>query len=416
MLPDFIGNPLDAGIGITFTPESKYQEAQVRYAGALPLWLALVALAFGIWRTRWAVLTGWALLVVLVVSNVASLGESIGRYLTAGLIPWGRLYPVLGLGAAVSAAWALQRGAEERRPMRWLALVATSAALVFGGAYRGVERFLDVHANEGHVDAATWRAVSDAHVGWIALCFGLGVVAVAAYGCVGTPAARAVCAGVLVLARFGSAVTPFGKHIPTVPNEDALTLTMGELQERVHDGRTLFVGRDRLTVNANALYEVAQVLDYDALSVADTEIATRILLRSDHSNAEVDYETRFALQVLGVRHVASYNEWLPIDTRQGMPPATNSRRSAYYDTLEQREEIPPERRVSIGVDGLRQSFRAVRPEPSRVVLHFSGIPAAMTAPLLILLTDEATGERLAECRFQPRQLSWFNHSRREFAL
>ena len=418
VFPDFIGNPLDAGIGITFTPKPNYQEAQMYYAGALPLWLALVALALGIWRTRWAVLTGWALLVVLVVWNVASLGESIGRYLTAGLIPWGRLYPVLGLGAAVSAAWALQRGAEERRPMRWLALVATSAALVFGAAYLGVERFLDLHANEGRVDAATWRAVSDAHVGWIALCFGLGVVAVAAYGCVRTQAARAACAAVLVLAHFGSTVTLFGKYVPTVPNEDVLpqTQAMGELQERVHDGRTLYVGRDRLAVNANALYEVEQVLGYDALSVADFETATRILLRSENYHAEVNYVTRFALQVLGVRHVVSRNEWLPIDTRQGMPSATNSRRSAYYDTLEQREELPPERRVSIGVDGLRQSFRAVRPELSGVVLHFSAIPAAMTSPLLVRLTDEATGERLAERRFEPRHLSWFNHSRREFAL
>lgn len=418
VFPDFIGNPLNHGNGVVFTPKPNYQEAQMYYAGALPLWLALVALALGIWRTRWGVFTAWAALVVAVVWNLGSLGEWIGRFVTVGMIPWGRLYPVLSLGAALSAAWALERAGLEHRPRRWLAIVSVSAIAVFGAAWLGVERFIDAHAAEARVDVDTWRGIADAHVGWIALCFGCGVVAVAVYGCVRTPKVRMACMAALLAAHFGSTVLLFGRYVPTVPNENvvAQTESMTELQALVGDSRTLYVGRDRLPVNTNALYGMEQVVGYDALSVADYETVARTVLHTENYHAEVNYATRFALKLLGVRYVVSRNEWLPLDTRLGELSKEQAHRSAYYERVDQREELPPQARAEIGPEGVTQTFRATRKDFSGLALHFTGAPAALASPIQVTLRDKASGETVIDRRVELRQLSWFNHARRELAL
>jgi hypothetical protein len=418
VFPDFIGNPLERGNGVVFTPKPNYQEAEMYYAGALPLWLAVVALALGIWRTRWGLFTGWAVLVVGVVWNIGSLGESIGRFVTAGMIPWGRLYPVLSLGAALSAAWALEHGRREHRPRRWLAIVGVSAIVMFAAAWFGVERFIDAHANEARVDVDTWRTIADAHVGWIALCFGCGVSAVALYGCVRAPKVRMACIAVLLAAHFGSTVFLFGRYVPTVPNENvvAQSESMTELQTLVGDSRTLYVGRDRLPVNTNALYGIEQVVGYDALSVADYETVARTVLHTENYHAEVNYVTRFALKLLGVRYVVSRNEWLPIDTRLGELSKEHPQRSAYYEHVDQREEIPPQLRAEIGPEGLTQTFRATRKDLCGLALQFTCAPAALASPIQVTLRDNATGSTVLDRRVELRQLSWFNHARREFAL
>ncbi len=104
MFPALVGSPLSPAPGVVMTPKVNYQDSLAYYAGALPVWLSCLALMLGAARTRFGLLVAGGLLALGIGSNVGGFGETFGHWISFGLVPAGRFYPVLAVGGALASA------------------------------------------------------------------------------------------------------------------------------------------------------------------------------------------------------------------------------------------------------------------------------------------------------------------------
>jgi hypothetical protein len=186
-----------------------------------------------------------------------------------------------------------------------------------------------------------------------------------------------------------------GGYVPVVEDRFSFPRTpeVAELRAKVGEERLVVLSRDSIRADANLIYGVSLLTNYDALDIAEYQ---RLFMHFFSGRPDTLRASKRALELFGVRRVATRSEWIPIDTELGDLRVDRFDASAYL-----LGELQPERSARPLAELTRErpwsfEFESARDGLDAVCLLLLDEPAARVSSCAVRLRDLASGEVLFE--------------------
>jgi hypothetical protein len=410
--PDLAGKPVGDRWIAPYLPAPNYEVCNLFHVGALPLALALTAVAFGALRTSMRVFVLLALLVFLRVGSFNLLGSLV----STGYFPLLQPYALWQISIAVLAAWAIDRLAITVRASRigW-----TMGAVVFAAVFVGFAlHYIDSHAAEAEIEVSQWRERVGAHLGVFTALFAVGVVGIAFAVWARNASLRAAALVAAIGAHVAGAVLALGTYVPTV--EDRFVLPNSPALETLHrevgGERVLFLGPEAPATETNCALGVSLVTSYDGVGLADVTRLASHCFGPQSSESTTQRASRGALDLFGVRFVATRYDWVAIDTALGARMAESSKVTPYLNLAARPAPSRATSQIEVDEQGITQQFVAERDGLSGLVVHVAATPASDSSRIELALRDTQSGREIARHAYRLRDLRGIAAARRECVL
>ncbi len=396
--PDLFGNPSTAFWPRLTLPAPNYEGANMLYPGALVL--ALAALGASTRRARGAALALLALLALWFVYAYDLFGAAAlaARVPLLELAPINRSQPISLFALACLAAFGLERvlhPARELEPrgraLRALALLAGCALLGFA-FHRGARELLALRAAElGPPQALAEHA--RAHLFEIELALAVGGLGLAAAAFARPGRVRAACCALALAAIFAQSAWIARDYNPTIDERHFYPRTeaVEALARETRGELCAMVGEAPLPAESNLVYRIAMLANYDALAVAEHDLALNLMFEPRQMAKNPRVASERALRMFGARYVLHPGEWLPFDTE-------------FDAVLRLREQRAQLRRIEPGQEYV-QHWRAARTGLQAAMLTVAFAPGALDGELELVLEDEQSGALLARRAWSAAELA-----------
>jgi hypothetical protein len=412
VFPDLAGSPVgDASISGNL-PAPNYEVCNLFYVGALPLFLALSAVALGVLRTRMALFAALACVATVRIGSFNLLDPLV----STGLFPLLQPYVVWQISIAVLAAWAVDRlvGASRATQLAWLL-----AAAAFIVAFRWfASRYIDGQAAEAEIEPAVWSSRVAVHITSFSAWFALGAAALGVTAMVRDARARSAAALVALAAHVAATGLALAPYVPTVEDRFVLPSTpaLEEFRRLTDSERVLFLGRDAPNAEANCALGISLLTSYDGVGLADVQRLASQCFGALSSESVTLRASRRALDLFGVRFVSTPYDWVAIDTEMGSHSTAPGRVTPYLGLAERAAPNRSTTQLEIGAAGVSQVFVPERDGLSALVLHVVSTPASDANRIELALHAAPEGPELARLDVGVNELRVIAASRRECVL